>query len=443
MRIGVVPDLDRGTGGAYQYAVTLLDALPEVVCSEDEIVVFVRGGEHMPPELADRFTVVPLRALSGVSGRAWYALAGLLPSSVRQAITAVFRHRRGQVPLSESGARESEVDSHWQSFFRQHAVDLLIFTSDSDLPYRTGIPFVVAVHDIQHRLQPEFLETSADGEWERREGRIGPCVRNARIVLVDSEVGKEDVLNHYADLGVDASKVFVLPFLPAAYLECGPRSASPRAARDYYGLPDDFLFYPAAFWPHKNHRRIVEALALLREGGLSIPLVLSGPKGGLAIREETFADVMSTAKRLGVDDLVVYLGYVEDPMMAALYAEATALVMPTFFGPTNIPVVEAFKFGLPVVTSDIRGIREQVGDAALLVDPTSVPAIADAIRRIATDEDLRRRLIRGGHAHIESYTRDDYVASLKVAINAARESAGAVACTGADGSRTAEERIPQ
>jgi glycosyltransferase involved in cell wall biosynthesis len=82
--------------------------------------------------------------------------------------------------------------------------------------------------------------------------------------------------------------------------------------------------------------------------------------------------------------------------------------MPTFFGPTNIPVLEAWAFACPVLTSDIRGIREQVADAAVLVDPRSVESIAEGIYRLWTDEKLRLTVTEAGRRRLSSYTPDDF-----------------------------------
>ena len=89
-------------------------------------------------------------------------------------------------------------------------------------------------------------------------------------------------------------------------------------------------------------------------------------------------------------------------------ADFLTSVMPTFFGPTNIPVLEAWAFGCPVLTSDIRGVREQAGDAAVLADPRSVEAIADGIYQLWTDENLRRTLADRGRQRLSTYTPDDY-----------------------------------
>src|ERR1051325_1432074 len=112
---------------------------------------------------------------------------------------------------------------------------------------------------------------------------------------------------------------------------------------------------------------------------------------------------MRTARRLGVLSQVTTLGYVFDSDMSALYRAADGLIMPTFFGPTNIPVLEAWDLGSPVLQSDIRGIREQVGDAALLADPSSVDSIANGIYRLWTEAELRRQLADRGKARVQQF----------------------------------------
>jgi glycosyltransferase involved in cell wall biosynthesis len=126
--------------------------------------------------------------------------------------------------------------------------------------------------------------------------------------------------------------------------------------------------------------------------------------------------MMCEAHRLHVATQVRYLGYVPNDAMSALFAEARGLVMPTFFGPTNIPIVEAWLFGCPVLTSDIRGIREQVGEAGLLVDPRSVESIAEGMRRLWEEDGCWRDLVRRGTDRLTSYSRDKFRAALSTII---------------------------
>ena len=142
----------------------------------------------------------------------------------------------------------------------------------------------------------------------------------------------------------------VLPYLPASCLGVDVSERERQRVRTTYQLPERYLFYPAQFWPHKNHAQIVQALGLLKDQrGMKIPMVFCGSYTG-EIRQRTFDEVQTLSSKLGVEKEIYHLGYVPDEDMSALYAGAVALVMPTFFGPTNIPVLEAWTFGCPVLT---------------------------------------------------------------------------------------------
>ena len=150
------------------------------------------------------------------------------------------------------------------------------------------------------------------------------------------------------------------------------RSARGGRSRDRGGpqpevLRAPYLLYPAQFWSHKNHATLLRALALLPEYTLAC---VGSDKGYLD-------HVRGLARELGVLDRVRFLGFVETDELVALYRGAHALVYLSFFGPENLPPLEAFALGCPVVQADVAGAREQLGDAALLVPPTDPRAVAD------------------------------------------------------------------
>lgn len=428
MRIGIVPNFDPSIGGAYQYAVTLVGAVRELQPG-DEFVLFTYVGENPPAEItALNFETHELRRVTGAVGAVARAVSRVVTPSTRERLgKALGKAQGGSGDVSaEAAAQPSEVDPLWTRFFRRHGIELLVFTNDSDLSFKTGIPFVVAVHDLQHRLHPEFEEVSADGEGERREYRVGNAVRGATAILVDSDVGKEDMVCFYGPEGVDADEVFALPFLPADYLGTSISAQDRSRVRETYHLPDTYFFYPAQFSPSKNHVRIVEAVARLAREGLPVHIALAGPHSG-ALRERVFAEVTDLVRELGVEEAVQYLGYVPDEDMSALYAESVGLVMPTFFGPTNIPILEAWRVDCPVITSDVRGISEQAGDAALLVDPESTDAITDAMRRLLTEPALRADLAAKGRMRLASYPRAEFVRRLGAALDEAKRRVAASA----------------
>lgn len=297
-------------------------------------------------------------------------------------------------------------------WLRQHRVDWVLYTGTDSNSFESGVPYVMPVFDLQHRLQPEFPEVSAGDEWDEIEYVFRNGTREALLILADSDVGKEDILEYYGPYGVTPDRVKVLPYLPAPYLSPHVPPSERVRVRTTYRLPERYLLYPAQLWPHKNHVRVVQALGLLKEDKKTdIHVVLCGTHSG-AIRTGVYREMMREAHRLRVVEQLHYLGYVPNDAMSALYAEAVGLVMPTFFGPTNIPIIEAWLFGCPVLTSDIRGIREQVGDAGLLVEPRSVEAIAAGMGRLWEEAMLRAELAQRGTQRLATYSTQDFCAKL-------------------------------
>jgi glycosyltransferase involved in cell wall biosynthesis len=413
MRIGIVPIEDPHSGGIYQYSATMLETLRQLTAEgcNDEFVVFS--------------TTVPQSTSTVSINRKWTVRHRLVdePVSWKRQTLEFLRSAIGEGPHRDAlrmllgrpvGKEHQEADLNRRNrreFFSEQlcreGVDLMLFPSPISLAFETDTPYVMAIHDLQHRLQPEFPEVSANGEWERREYIFRNGTRYATLLLADSEVGKEDILNFYEDYGVTPDQVKVLPFLPACYLIPEISEEECNRVRDAYELPERYLFYPAQFWPHKNHKRIVEAVALLKDRGVMVNVVFCGSPAG-KIRNHTFRETMAVAYRAGIEKNIYYKGYVSDEDMSGLYAGAAGLIMPTFFGPTNIPVLEAWALGCPVLTSDIRGIREQVADAGILADPRSVESIAEGMSKLWTEEHLAKDLARRGKARLAAYTPEDY-----------------------------------
>jgi len=406
MRIGILPDLRSSAGGIYQYSLTMLRALQDWAADgcTDEFVILTNNERH--------------EALRGFKEPVWHTKPVQAPSAKGMARELLNRFDldnflRRAVEKFSVKPHKINIDAvqsrpqhkHW---FRRLGIELMIYPTPHTFSFEVELPYIMAIHDLQHRLQPEFPEVSADGEWERREYVFRNGSRHATLLLADSEVGKEDILNFYGEYGVRPEKVKVLPFLPAAYLPSEVSEPERHRVRKKYALPARYLFYPAQFWPHKNHVRIVRALVILRDGQKITPtIVFCGSTQG-KIRRETFTEIMSLARQAGIANQVINLGYVSDADMGPLYSQAACLVMPTFFGPTNIPILEAWAFGCPVITSDIRGVREQAGDAALLADPRSPEMIAEAIREIWTDPGLCEALAQRGRVRLSGYTPAEF-----------------------------------
>ena len=421
MHIGILPILMPFGGGVYQYSLSVLHALDSA--PEHEFTVFEYFGTvgGVAGLDAARWNVQPLappsrkpawlKALDRAVGEGPHRDAyRWMKRLLRGTATAPVRPADGTAGLDEPLHRR----------LTGFGIELMLYGNPMPMSFEARLPYVMPIHDLQHRLQPEWPEVSANGEFERREYAFGNGARYATLVLADSEVGKEDILDCYGSLGVTPDRVKVLPYVPAHYLAVDVSQAERNRVRTKYGLWERFFFYPAQFWPHKNHGRIVEALGQLAARGVRPSVAFCGSHS-TPLREQAFEAVSRRARELGIEPQVKYLGFAPEEDMSALYAEAVALVMPTFFGPTNIPPLEAWAFGCPVLTSDIRGIREQMGDAALLVNPRSSEAIADGIRRLWESESLRRDFAERGRKRLASYTPEDFRARLIAILEEAME----------------------
>jgi len=401
MKVGVLPVLDPQFGGSFQYSLSMVEAVAQIgrdAVQAPRFTLLVRPGQRS--------------ALPHQDAKGWEHIVDY--GSIGDRIGAVVKKHVGHGQMRDFLARARRLGG--QVMARTHGtpegIEWVLYTCPDLDCLAIDIPFVMPIFDLQHRQQPEFPEVSAAGVWDERERLYRYAARRAVFVIADSVIGKEDFLECYAEHGITEDRVKVLPSVPAPYLSAPVPAGERTRVRGKYGLPARYFFYPAQFWPHKNHLRIVQALAWMsRERGIEAHVVFGGSHGG-SIRTQTFGDVIAEVHRSRIADRVHYIGYVPNEDMAGLYAEARGLVMPTFFGPTNIPVVEAWMFGCPVLSSDLRGIREQVGDAGILADPRSVQAIGEAMALLWEDDALCSRLAGRGAAKLAAYGPNEFRATL-------------------------------
>ncbi len=285
-------------------------------------------------------------------------------------------------------------------------VDMVWFTHHG-YPLR-DTPYFSTVWDLAHRMLPFFPEVSHGGEWEVRERSYCRVLPSAAGVFVGTRAGKNQVSELY---GVNPENVFVNPFVvsPVDNSDC---LANDAALLKSLSLRPGFLFYPAQFWSHKNHVNLLYALQILEsEFGEHRDLVLTGSdKGNLQY-------VKSVVTSLGLEERVHFLGFVSDDAIAALYRNAVAMVFPTFVGPDNIPPLEAFAHGCPVVASRVEGAEEQLGDAALIFDAASPEEMARQLAAVISDPMLRSKLVASGRDRVAKLTPEAYIGTALLAFD--------------------------
>jgi len=293
---------------------------------------------------------------------------------------------------------EADYEILFQQAVKQAKIEFLWYPTADTIP-AADTPYLATVWDIQHRLQPWFPEVSMNGEWERREAYFSKLLRRAAFIVTGNEAGKQELLFFYQ---IPAERFKLLPH-PIPHVE----RASEKDLSDIlqkYSIPSGYLFYPAQFWAHKNHANLLFALQILRDQyQKKMQLVLTGSDQG------NMQYIYLLAEQLGLSDQLHFLGFIPRNELVGLYCGAVALVYPTFFGPENLPPLEAFSLGCPVIASAVQGAEEQLGEAALLVNPADPSQMAQNIFQLSSDIVLRERLIEAGYEHAKRWTSLDFV----------------------------------
>ncbi len=274
----------------------------------------------------------------------------------------------------------------------------------------TRHPSIYQPWDLQHLHFPEFFTPD---QLELRESVWRSCSERAAYVLVASRFVRDDVVNAF---GLEPERVAVVS--PGAPTLLHPPVSRPDESVAPPARP--FALYPAQTWAHKNHIRLLEAVALLRDRRIEIALVCPGQQN------PRLDAVRRHAADLGLQALVRFPGYVSDAHLRHLYEQARCLVFPSLFEGFGFPVLEAFVAGLPVACSSTTSLGELAGDAAVQFEPTDVESIADALALVWTDDGRRAELIRAGETRAEQYTWPRLARSCRALYrSAARASLGA------------------
>ncbi|HET90218.1 MAG TPA: glycosyltransferase family 1 protein [Chloroflexi bacterium] len=307
---------------------------------------------------------------------------GALPSGVSLAV------RRSRWPTGRAAVRVVWEQVVQPVALRQIGADLVhgpAFVS----PLMAPCPAVVTIHDLSFLRFPALF---------RPANRLYLTVltqlsvrRAQRVIAVSAHAAAETtrLLNVPADR-IDVVYHGVVP----AFRPLPPDEV--RAFCERSGLPARFVLFVGTLEPRKNLVRLVEAFARVRCE--DVHLVLVGGRGWL------YQDVLTRVSELELSDRVVFAGYVDDEVLPLWYNAATVLAYPSVYEGFGLPVLEALACGTPVLTSTLSSLPEAAGDAAMLVDPLDVDALAEGLQRLLTDAALRDDLRERGLIHASRFT---------------------------------------
>jgi glycosyltransferase involved in cell wall biosynthesis len=379
VKLAVIFDQLLSVGGGYQQALNIACQVTKIDSNYCKPIFFTNHHQNI--------SILKSHGIDchflGISifGRAILKVRGIINSQ------RLFRNKTNIFGLNK-----------FERILLRNKVDLVYFISPSSWAnYLERLNFIITVWDLCHRDQLEFPEIRVNRTFEERELSYHSSLIKATAVIADSDLGKENIIRRY---GVDEERIHVMSFSPALGIKeyVSTKNNSSINIKEKYKIDGEYIFYPAQFWAHKNHIYILQGLQVLNSKyGIRLNAVFSGNDGG------NLKYVKKRAQELDLLDQVFFIGFIDDEELPHFYQGSIALVMPTYFGPTNIPPLEAFVLGVPVLYSDLPGLRDQVEGAALLMDLLDPESMAINLNKLINDMDFKEALIKSGHAKILTY----------------------------------------
>ncbi len=368
------------SGGAHTLIETIKGEILSAGATRHQFLFIVSGGRlGMSERIVDGIRFINIDRISSWRRGVLHRLAWRLKKSARRVLA--FEEPAEPSVLDVLAAREG-IDLYW-------------FTGPFDL--RTSVPYVYTVWDLGHRSVPWFPEVSRTGwSWESRERTYNVMIPRASYLITGNAEGKKEILDNYR---VAPNRIRILPFPIPQF--CGSELQEEWTRHE--SLPERYVFYPAQFWPHKNHITILLALKRLQERGIGdISAIFTGSdKGNRKYIEQKILE-------LGLDNHVKILGFVSESELKYLYRQAFCLVFASLMGPNNLPPLEAAALGCPVLLSDLEGHKEQMGEAAFYFTRSDEEDLAGKIETLIKSPELRQEIITRGMDFSARHARYSY-----------------------------------
>ncbi len=256
-------------------------------------------------------------------------------------------------------------------------------------PFFLNCPQIITILDVSYKYFPELFKKkdlyklSLWGKYS---------VRNASKILTISEHSKDDIMKEY---GVSPSKISVL------HVGIKDEVISKMTKEEFskkYNVHTPYILFVATIQPRKNIKKLIEAFSVIADKNKDVNLAIVGKKGWM------YEEILTADKEFGVEKRVSFFHDVSNEDLPFFYKYAECFVLPSLYEGFGLPVLEAMRYGCPVITSDISSLPEAGGDAALYVDPNNVSDISEKIDKVLNDKSLRERMIKKGHEQVKKFS---------------------------------------
>ena len=295
------------------------------------------------------------------------------------------------------------LKNKFEDFLKENNVDLVYFLSPSQYSlYLENIKFLITIPDLDHREHLEFPEVVDDNEFNRKNEIFSKSLIKAQAIITNAEIIKKRLIQYY---NIDSKRIFIISLRPALSVKNFSLekidNKKTEMLKKKYDLPEDYIYYPAMYLPHKNHRIIIDVVKHLKLKNKKINAVFTGSDVGYK------KNLIKYAKNKGVLESIKFLNFVDDNDLPYIYFYSKIIIFPVLIGPTFTPIWEAFKMKKPVIFSNLEGAKEVYGDAVFYINPFDIDEIVNAVEIINNDPNFKNDLVNKGLQQLENMEKDN------------------------------------
>jgi glycosyltransferase involved in cell wall biosynthesis len=361
LRIGVYvnDEFKPVIGGGYSYYQQLINKINQYEFDK-EIEIYFISNNHMDSTLfKKKILQIPY---SKFKNEGWTFKNRFLNKLFSLSFLRPF-----EIYIKFQNKIDKQITNAVSDFLKLNKIDLVYYLTPNLYPL--NYPFITTHWDLGHKTMFAFPEVSMKKKFEKREIYHRSTLQKAFAIFVESEQSRKELI-YYEKINED--RIFNVPLFPGKVTSLTVNDEEQKSIIEKWNLKKNgFYFYPAQFWAHKNHFGLIIAFKKVSMIYPDFKLVLSGSdKGNLNY-------IKTIVEQNNLTDKVVFTGFVSDEEIFTFYKNAISLVMPTYLGPTNMPLLEAYALGCKVLCSDLVGHREQMKEKAIYFDPKDVNDISE------------------------------------------------------------------
>lgn len=363
LRIGIYINREYfpSAGGATSYQLKLIELINQYEFNSLLEIVFVVDNVAPKINIDKEILILPLESII----RSWPIF---LLRAIRKIVLLfrLFPKRHG--PILQDRINNL-INIKIKDLLILNRIELLYYISPVERII--DIPYIVTHWDLGHKSMFAFPEVAMHGNYEGRERYHRIVLGKAFAIFVESEHSKAELIKYER---INPERIFVVPIFPGKIIDLNVSDElQDEILTNLQLINKTFFFYPAQFWSHKNHYCLIRGFELLLRKYPEAQLVLCGSdKGNLDY-------ILNIINKLGLSENIHYLGFVTDEELYTFYKKSIAIVMPTFLGPTNMPLLEAYALGCPIICSSLTGHKELLGDYATYFDPKDYQELANKL----------------------------------------------------------------